>query len=274
MVIFIYWNHGIEAAPPLVRTCIQSWRQRNPDRAIHVLDDSTLSQWIDMDDVRQRNPRLTIQAFADILRWRLLARYGGVWVDATLYCNRPLSEWLPKCQAPKGFFAFRTPEAHLYHSWFLVGQPDNPVVQAMSDEIERFFVHYGGYRHYWELRGLWRIFHAIEKRAGRHNQWIWRSHVFRRYIKAAPYFWVMYLMGAAMKRSDAAQDEFLKVRQDYGECPHALQNMTQPGKAPQLAKVQSLLDGPCPVQKLTTKRFVPEWAEAGILELLDHHARR
>lgn len=124
----------------------------------------------------------------NILRWRLLARYGGVWADATLYCNRPLSEWLPACQAPGGFFAFRTPEAHLYHSWFLVGEPDNPVVRAMNAEIERFFIQYGGFRNYWELRGVWRLFHAVERRAGRHNQWIWRNHLWRIYLKVAPYF--------------------------------------------------------------------------------------
>lgn len=44
-------------------------------------------------------------AESDILRLYLLKKYGGVWVDATNLCRRPLDAWLPSA-ACEGFFAF------------------------------------------------------------------------------------------------------------------------------------------------------------------------
>lgn len=269
----MYWNSGLDQAPDLVKICVESWLRRNPNWTLRFLDDATVHSWVDMTDVRKRNPRLTIQAYADILRWRLLAQYGGVWADATLYCVRALDSWLEKNLSGGGFFAFRSPEVHLYHSWFLAGFPDNPIVKAMTAELDRFFVSYSGYRHYWELRGIWRLYRLIERLAGQRNQEIWRSHIFRKYLKATPYFFQNYLTGAAIRRDRAAFDDFSSVPMNFGEGPHALQNMTQ-GNAPlSLESVHALLDGPCPMQKLTTKRFVPEWTAGGVLQLLNEYNR-
>lgn len=269
----MYWDRGLKNAPDLVRICVESWQRQNPDWTVRVLDEATVPNFVGMTDVRDRNPRLTIQAYSDILRWRLLAQHGGVWADSTLYCAVPLDTWLASHMTPKGFFAFRSPEAFLYHSWFLAGNPDNPIVKAMNLEIDRFFVVYGGYRHYWELRGIWRIYRLLERWAGKYNQEIWRSHFFRKYLKAAPYFFVMYLMGAATRRIPEAFADFASLTMKFGECPHALQNITRINFCPSTASVQELLGGPCPVQKLTTKRYVPEWTTGGVLELLDGYGR-
>ena len=44
-------------------------------------------------------------AESDLLRLYLLNKYGGVWVDSTNLCRRPLNDWLPSA-ASQGFFAF------------------------------------------------------------------------------------------------------------------------------------------------------------------------
>lgn len=272
-IIWMYWHSGLADAPPLVRICVESWQRRNPGWTVNVLDDASLSLWVDMQDVRDRNPRITIQAFSDVIRWRLLGRHGGVWADATLYCCRPLEDWLPSDLSINTFFCFRSPENFLYHSWFLAGAPSNPVVRAMNSELERFFITHGGYLYYWNIRGLWRLFHFIEKKAGRHNQELWRSWFFRKFLKVTPYFIVMYIMGAAIARSADAKADFESVTTRWGEGPHALQSMTQDGGTPTPESVLAILASGCPVQKLTLKRNLREWADAGILDLLDWYGR-
>ena len=60
---------------------------------------------------------------ANVLRMELLARHGGVWVDATCFCVRPLDEWLP-AQMSSGFFAFARPaRSRLLANWFLAARP-------------------------------------------------------------------------------------------------------------------------------------------------------
>lgn len=269
----MYWHSGLADAPPLVRICIESWQRRNPGWTVRVLDDATLGQWIDMQDVRDRNPRLTIQAFADVLRWRLLARHGGIWADATLYCSRPLDDWLPRELQGSALFVFRSPEVFLLHSWFIASGGDSRIIAAMVDEMTAFTCRYGGFRHYFELRGVWRLYHLIETHAGRGNYSIWRSWLFRRFLKAAPYFFQNYLLGHVISRSPECRREFSAISQTFGEAPHALQSMTEDGRPPAPEAVRHLLAGDCPVQKLTLKRHVAEWTEGGILDLLDAHGR-
>lgn len=271
--IWMYWHSGFADAPPLVRICVESWQRRNPGWTVRVLDDTSLSQWIDMQDVRDCNPRITIQAFADVLRWRLLARHGGIWADATLYCSSPLHGWLPRQLEASALFVFRIPEVFLFHSWFVASRSDSCIVPAMVDEMTAFTCRYGGFRHYFDLRGLWRLYHQIEAKSGRGNYDIWRSWPFRRFLKAAPYFFQNYLLGYLVSTRGDCRREFDAVTMSWGEGPHTLQSMTQDGKPPALEVVLTLLAGGCPVQKLTLKRHVREWTDAGILDLLDQYGR-
>lgn len=271
--IWMYWHSGLDDAPPLVRVCIESWQRRNPGWTLRVLDDKTLADWVDMDDVRRRNPRITIQAFADVLRWRLLARHGGVWADATLYCGRPLDSWLAAELRRSALFVFRSEEVFLLHSWFIAARPDSVLVPALIREMTDFMCRFGGFRHYFELRGVWRIYHLIEKRSGAGNYFIWRSRLWRQFLKAAPYFFQNYLIGYLVATSPDCRREFEAISPRFGETPHALQTMTQEGAAPSLDAVRALLAGECPVQKLTLRRHAREWTEGGILDLLDRHGR-
>jgi len=80
-------------------------------------------------------------------------------------------------------------------------------------------------------------------------------------------------MGAAIARSPEAKRDFESIGMHFGECPHALQQMTQNGNPPSLGAVRHLLVGDCPVQKLTLKRHIKEWTDGGILDVLDRHGR-
>lgn len=270
-IIWIYWDRGLVSAPPLVKTCVESWRVQNPDWDVRLLDAENLRDTVDMSDVVSANPQLTIQAFADILRWRLIARYGGVWADATLYCNKPLSDWLPDMKKRSDLFMFRNSETFLIHSWFIAGSQKSLIVYEMDSELDRFFLRYGGFRHYWELRGIWRIYSFLEKRIGSGNYSLWRSTFVRKYLKAAPYFFQNYLIGGIISRDHACKDEFLRMSDEYGEGPHTIQEETTRGTLLSREKLQSILDSQCPVFKLTNKHYAAEWEAAHLLSVLADH---
>ena len=111
--IWIYWDRGEAGAPDLVRHCIASWRDRNPDWEVRVLDAATVSDTVEMPSDFSALP---IQAYSDLLRFRLLKQQGGVWVDATAYCLQPLDHWLPFV-AYRGFFAFTWIRAERWFIW-------------------------------------------------------------------------------------------------------------------------------------------------------------
>ncbi len=49
------------------------------------------------------------QVLSNFARLELLSTIGGVWVDATVYPERPLSQWVENEVGEDGFFAFRSP---------------------------------------------------------------------------------------------------------------------------------------------------------------------
>ncbi|MDT0631202.1 capsular polysaccharide synthesis protein [Rubrivirga litoralis] len=125
--LWTMWDQGEAAAPPLVRAALDSWREVNPGWDVTVLDADTVGDWIEM----PRLPRhVTRTAKSEVVRLRLLSRYGGAWADATAICLRPLDDWVDRAAA-SGRFAFARPQpARHLASWFLASQPADPVFEA------------------------------------------------------------------------------------------------------------------------------------------------
>lgn len=108
-IIWILWLQGFDAAPDLVKQCLLSWQRHHRGWKIVPLDEKNLKDHVCLDDIIRHN-RQTIskQALANIIRINLLAKFGGVWVDATCYCCQPLDEWIGN-HLVSGFFAFEKP---------------------------------------------------------------------------------------------------------------------------------------------------------------------
>jgi hypothetical protein len=169
----------------LVRKCFDSWERNNPGWEFRCLDATTieryvpLSQYVDLD--RQV---LTAASLSDVLRILLLREFGGVWVDATLYCNRPLDEWLPGVMGA-GFFAFAAPGPDRpLSSWFLSAQSDNFLVSTWC----RWAIEY------WSNRAA-----------------------------TDDYFWFHYLFRGMLETDRLAADAWSRVPKVWADGPHALQ---------------------------------------------------
>ena len=108
-IIWTCWFEGREAAPPLVQKCLSSWERNNPSWEFRCLDATSIERYVPLRQYIDLNRQsLTAASLSDIVRILLLREFGGVWVDATLFCNRPLDEWLPGVME-EGFFAFAAP---------------------------------------------------------------------------------------------------------------------------------------------------------------------
>tara|TARA_B100000579_G_C22848158_1_gene865674 strand:- start:316 stop:1749 length:1434 start_codon:yes stop_codon:yes gene_type:complete len=154
-IVWVYWGQG-EGDPgmhPLNRDCIRRWREFNPEWDVRVLDDTTVSSYAPeyLDIVS--DSKATPAACSDVLRLLLLKRFGGVWVDASVYPMVPLRSMLPKVLNDTGFFTYRfIPRSTQYKgvddlrghreivSWFLVvDRPEHPVINKWADKyITRF----------------------------------------------------------------------------------------------------------------------------------------
>ncbi|MCS6933290.1 MAG: capsular polysaccharide synthesis protein [Acetobacteraceae bacterium] len=117
---WLYWGQGWTEAPEVCRLCLESWRRWNPRHEIAALDAARAEALVGP-------PGFDLGPFpervrSNLLRLRLLSRFGGVWADATLFCTAPLDAWLPLLTQRAGCFLFSLPEQEKpISTWFLAG---------------------------------------------------------------------------------------------------------------------------------------------------------
>jgi hypothetical protein len=127
--IWILWSQGFDNAPDIVKLCLASWRRFNPGWEVRALDGTALNELVDLDSlIDVKRDDITIQVLSDLGRLSLLRRFGGVWTDATVFCCKPLDDWLSP-YVEGGFFAFRNPGPdRLMANWFIAANPENAIL--------------------------------------------------------------------------------------------------------------------------------------------------
>lgn len=184
-IIWTCWFQGRDAAPPLVKKCLSTWERNNPGWKFRCLDATSLERYIPLREyINLDHQSLTAASLSDIARILLLREFGGVWVDATLFCNRPLDEWLPGLME-EGFFAFAAPAPDRpLSSWFLSAAPDNYLISTWC----RWTIEY------WSNR-----------------------------TSSDDYFWFHHLFRKMCAEDRAAAEAWLRVPKVSADGPHALQ---------------------------------------------------
>lgn len=90
------WWQGEENAPELVRKCLESQRRSIPKGSEHVLITwDNYKEYIELPDYivkKAEDGRLIPAHLADITRCCLLYKYGGIWLDATVYMTDCIPE--------------------------------------------------------------------------------------------------------------------------------------------------------------------------------------
>lgn len=136
--LWMLWLQGWENAPELVKRCLCSWQYHNPGWTIRLLDADTLPEWVDLSDFSAApNEDFLVQSFSNIVRCSLVKTYGGVWVDATCFCLRPLDGWLFN-HLRSGFFSFERNGKPC--AWFLAAAPGNRAMAAWWDETRAYWI--------------------------------------------------------------------------------------------------------------------------------------
>ena len=92
--IWMCWWQGLDAAPGIVKACVDSVRRNAGGREVIIITDRNVADYVQFPDWIKKlykNGTLSRTHISDLLRLELLARYGGIWLDSTFYCCRPLT---------------------------------------------------------------------------------------------------------------------------------------------------------------------------------------
>jgi len=95
--IWTFWDN--DDIPEIIQKCIHTWKKHNPNYEITVVNKSNLSEYLpDVDFSKIKHIENSPQKYSDMVRLHLLAKYGGIWSDASIICLKPYDSWIPDMQ--------------------------------------------------------------------------------------------------------------------------------------------------------------------------------
>lgn len=84
--IWVFWGQGEESMPALVKACYKQLTQYNKN--VILLTYENIADYIVIEDTvnkKVKSGQISWAYFSDIIRNTILAKYGGLWVDATTW---------------------------------------------------------------------------------------------------------------------------------------------------------------------------------------------
>lgn len=94
--IWMFWWDGKEQMPEVVRLCVNRMQKEFSGFQITILDASNLKEYISLPDYVFKaieDKKLSLTHLSDITRMSILAKYGGIWMDATIFPLLGFSKW-------------------------------------------------------------------------------------------------------------------------------------------------------------------------------------
>lgn len=224
--IWFLWLQGFDDMPYLVRKCWESWKRNNKEWEIIFLDKNNVYDYLDIQPIiENRNTFIYRVSQSEIIRINLLKKYGGVWVDATCYCQQPLDDWIHD-YTKEGFFAFHRPGFdRMLSSWFMAAHKKNSLVNEYCKAVNEFWPENKNIKMWQDRKWIhWVILkfkiHGYLKR----NPTLWYHPFIVKGLKIYPYFWFFYLFEKLYRSKKIFRKNWDSVPKFTANTPHKIQD--------------------------------------------------
>ena len=147
-IIWTYWDNI--NIPKNIQVCIDSWNKYNPDYEIIILNDNILKYYLDNFDLSYlKQKKYSSARISDFIRLNVLSKYGGIWSDASIICNKSYN-WVNDLQKEHnsefiGFYldGFTLQElknkSPVIESWFLACVKNSKFINDWKNEFKNIY---------------------------------------------------------------------------------------------------------------------------------------
>ena len=94
--IWVFWWQGYDAAPLLVKKCIDSIIKNTGNHPVILITKENWKNYTDIPDYiieKVEKGIVSLTHFSDILRMALISKNGGLWLDATIFVSKEIPEY-------------------------------------------------------------------------------------------------------------------------------------------------------------------------------------
>lgn len=143
--IWFCWFQGLENAPQTVKTCYNSLKENIRDREIIVITEENFGDYVEFPDYileKYKKGVISRTHFSDLLRLELLIKYGGSWIDSTVYCS---GGEIPSYMLGGGLFLFRDLKPGLdghavsISNWFITADSGDKILMLTRDLLYAYW---------------------------------------------------------------------------------------------------------------------------------------
>lgn len=143
--VWFFWMQGLENAPALVQRCYRSLQENLKDREIVLLTEKNMDDYVQFPDfIKDKLNRgvITYTHLSDLLRVELLIRYGGTWIDSTVFCS---GTDIPRYMFDADFFVFQNlrpgdnGDVLNFSSWFMTSCSNNKILLATRELLYAYW---------------------------------------------------------------------------------------------------------------------------------------
>ena len=143
--IWVFWWQGEQNAPEIIKSCIMNIRKNGGDHPVRIVDSENYLRYVAIPDhilKKVQQKRISVTHLSDYLRMKLLAKHGGLWIDATVFVQKPIDGALFK--AP--IWTVRNPgdDAMNISNWewsinFIGGWKGNLLFCTVAEVLDRYW---------------------------------------------------------------------------------------------------------------------------------------
>ena len=164
--VWICWLQGMESAPEMVKKCYLSLKENIKGKEIIVLTEENYRQYVQFPKYIQEkidNGIITKTHMSDLMRLELLIKYGGTWIDATVFCS---GNDYPEYLFESDLFMFQTLKPGLdgecarISSWFMTSTTNHPILLLTRALLYEYWKKHNYLKDYFLLHDFMEI--AIE----------------------------------------------------------------------------------------------------------------
>lgn len=143
--VWFCWFQGIDNAPDVVKECYNSICRNLENKRIIVITEDNYCDYIDLPDyLKEKYKRGYISKthLSDIIRLQLLIKYGGIWIDATVYCS---GKNIPEYMINSDLFLFQNLKPGLnghatcISSWYINSCKNNKILILARDLLFEYW---------------------------------------------------------------------------------------------------------------------------------------
>jgi hypothetical protein len=136
--VWVFWFQGEQQMPELIRACQRSRIRAAGTHPVVLLDKDNIKKYISFPKevwARFEEGKLRVQHLADMIRVHLLRQYGGLWLDASIFCHRQIPEEIFSYPfySLKGKYLPDFVSGNQWTTFLIGGRPNNLLCSFLDD---------------------------------------------------------------------------------------------------------------------------------------------